>query len=160
MSRLGLWLMSEALSDHAAEDMRILDLLRSNSNSISDYPLRGSEETFRFSLPTLDQPLGTTSRRVLNTKLSPIDPKILFVPTLRATARPHPHGRRRFASSGLPRQGSMMRESTANLIPAPQTSLKLLPSLAHEGSRVRTVRHVGQGAALGDNRVRGKPPRS
>ncbi len=47
-----------------------------------------------------------------------------------------------------------------NLIPTPSASLKLIPSLAHEGSRVRTVRHVGQGAALGDNRVRGEPPRS
>jgi hypothetical protein len=48
MSRLGLWLMSEALSGYAHGAMRILDIPRSNSNSIEDFPLRGNEkEQFR-----------------------------------------------------------------------------------------------------------------
>jgi hypothetical protein len=44
MSRLGLWLMSEALPGHGPGDMRILDIPRSNANSIGDLPLRGDEE--------------------------------------------------------------------------------------------------------------------
>lgn len=43
-ARIGLWLMNEALDGYAIEDMRILDVLRSESFSVSDYPLHGDEE--------------------------------------------------------------------------------------------------------------------
>jgi len=44
IGQLGLWLMSRALSGYNPDDMRMLDILRSNSNSIADFPFRGDEE--------------------------------------------------------------------------------------------------------------------
>lgn len=43
IARLGLWLMSQALTDYKIDDMRILDVLRGESYSIDRYPLRGNE---------------------------------------------------------------------------------------------------------------------
>lgn len=43
-ARIGLWLMYRALSVYKIEDMRILDILRSQSFSIQDFPLQGNEE--------------------------------------------------------------------------------------------------------------------
>lgn len=41
--RLGLWLMNEALPMYSIQDMRVLDVLRARSVSVSDVPLRGDE---------------------------------------------------------------------------------------------------------------------
>ncbi|MGO1077134.1 hypothetical protein [Inquilinus sp. CA228] len=43
-ARIGLWLMHQALSSYKIEDMRILDILRSQSFSVQYFPLLGNEE--------------------------------------------------------------------------------------------------------------------
>lgn len=43
-ARLGLWLLIQALSTVAAEEIRILDVIRGRTFSIDRYPLRGDEE--------------------------------------------------------------------------------------------------------------------
>jgi len=42
--RIGLWIMSKSLPNFAIEDMIILDVLRSKSYTVADYPLDGDEE--------------------------------------------------------------------------------------------------------------------
>lgn len=42
-ARLGLWLLKEALPRHETEDFRVLDVMRGNSFSLVDVPLRGNE---------------------------------------------------------------------------------------------------------------------
>jgi len=42
-ARIGLWLLGEALTDYKLVDLRILDVLRSSSFGINDYPLSGNE---------------------------------------------------------------------------------------------------------------------
>lgn len=43
IARLGLWLMSQALSEHSIDDMRILDVLRGQTFSVDRHPLQGNE---------------------------------------------------------------------------------------------------------------------
>ena len=43
VARLGLWLMQQALDHYDIKDMRILDVLRSESYKIQDYPFTGKE---------------------------------------------------------------------------------------------------------------------
>ena len=43
-ARIGLWVISQALKEHEVQDMRILDILRSKSFAVRDYPLVGDEE--------------------------------------------------------------------------------------------------------------------
>lgn len=43
-ARIALWALSQALPDHQIESMRVLDILRSRSFAVQDYPLRGNEE--------------------------------------------------------------------------------------------------------------------
>lgn len=43
-ARVGLWLMKESLNEYDLEDIRILDVIRGKSFSISDTPLVGNEE--------------------------------------------------------------------------------------------------------------------
>jgi len=43
-ARMGLWIMNEALEGYSLSDLRILDVLRSQSFSIVDCPLQGNEE--------------------------------------------------------------------------------------------------------------------
>lgn len=44
VARLGLWLMSKALPDLNTSELRILDVLRSETYSLDKYPFRGDEE--------------------------------------------------------------------------------------------------------------------
>lgn len=41
--RIGLWLLAEALSGYDASDNRVLDVLRSRSSGLVDFPLQGNE---------------------------------------------------------------------------------------------------------------------
>ncbi|MFC1674036.1 hypothetical protein ACFL12_07850 [Pseudomonadota bacterium] len=43
-ARIGLWLLNATMNDYHVEDMRILDVLRSQSFSTSEFPLQGNEE--------------------------------------------------------------------------------------------------------------------
>lgn len=43
-ARLGLWVMSKALSDHKIDDMRILDVIRGATFSVDRHALTGGEE--------------------------------------------------------------------------------------------------------------------
>lgn len=43
ISRLGLWLLSTALSEYNKQDMRLLDVIRSNSYAVSDMSFQGTE---------------------------------------------------------------------------------------------------------------------
>jgi len=43
-ARIGLWLMDETFNKYSAEDIRILDVLRGHSFSVSECPLRGDEK--------------------------------------------------------------------------------------------------------------------
>lgn len=43
-ARIGLWLLDATLENYRIEDLRILDIFRSQSFSISEFPLQGNEE--------------------------------------------------------------------------------------------------------------------
>lgn len=43
-ARIGLWLLKEAMSEYAEEDLRILDIIRSRSFSLADTRLSGNEQ--------------------------------------------------------------------------------------------------------------------
>lgn len=43
-ARLGLWVLSSALTRYSAQDIRILDVLRGASFSLGDLPIKGNEE--------------------------------------------------------------------------------------------------------------------
>lgn len=42
-ARIGLWVLSQALTDYPLEDIRILDILRATSFGTNEYPLQGNE---------------------------------------------------------------------------------------------------------------------